>query len=603
MTYWRVGIFITALISALWLVPALLLQQSLTLFPIWMTTQNSLLLATLLVSIILCSWFVIGILFLCQQKESLWLRVYPLGLLLWGITAVSISSFILYQLGDTLVLVLPWQSWLFIWFADPSIRCLLLILSGGIFLLGFLPIVIKFFHARNPNLNLYGRARFATFSDCKKAGLFNSEGILLGTFKRQLLRIGGHEHIVVFSPSGTGKSSALVIPNLLTNAASMVVNDVKFELFRLTSGYRQAHGHRCFLWAPSRNDRLTHAYNPLDFVPRDKQLRIKYLQKNAGILIPENHHSDPIWYSSPRKIFVAIALYLLDTPGSLVTLGEINRTVKQTNFFSWLEDNMKKRDDLDPLFYRDMTKLLELDHRTRSNIIESFTIYFSLWDDPLIDAATSHSDFDVRNLRREKMTIYVGFSADDMERLSPLLTMFWQQVLDAMVEQEPKTDEPYTVILMLDEFAILRRMESFKSTIGLLRSYHVRVVIFLQNLAQIASRYGKEDASVFIDAKVKATFGLSDKNDALFMSEQLGDRTVKIRQRSFQQGMQSVSIHYQKRPLMLYQEIMDIQDQLIVKIQAQHPVRVGLLRWYEDALLQRRVLKALDLINIRYPLN
>ena len=444
---------------------------------------------------------------------------------------------------------------------------------------------------------LYGNARFAKLKDCKKAGLLDGQGILLGRFKGRYLNVPGHEHMVVFSPSGSGKSSALAIPNLLTLNDSMVVNDVKFELFELTSGYRAAHGQACYLWAPSRIDGKTHAYNPLDFVPRNKHYRVKYLQKIARTLIPDNPHSDPIWVASPRKLMVALALYLMDTPGACVSLGEINRTLKQPKFLEWLEATLTEREDLDPLFYQDMHQLLALDSRTRSNIIESFSVYFNLFDDPLIDAATSHSDFDVRQLRKEKMTIYVGFSPDDMRRLAPLLTMFWEQVIDAMIAKQPKGGEPHSVVLLIDEFASLNRMDALKQAMGLLRSYHVRVVIFLQNLAQVISRYGKEDATAFMDAKIKASFGVSDVFDAEFMSKQLGNCTVKVRNKSVSGGInaqRSVNIQSQARALMLPQEIMALEDKLLVKIHQAQAVKVSLISWYQENCLKNRVLNRAD---------
>jgi len=64
--------------------------------------------------------------------------------------------------------------------------------------------------------------------------------------------------------------------------------------------------------------------------------------------------------------------------------------------------------------------------KTRSSILETFSGYFELFEDPTIDAAMSASDFDLRQLRAKSITIYIGFTDDDMERLLPLLTLFWQ---------------------------------------------------------------------------------------------------------------------------------------------------------------------------------
>ena len=86
----------------------------------------------------------------------------------------------------------------------------------------------------------------------------------------------------------------------------------------------------------------------------------------------------------------------------------------------------------------------------------------------------TRSDFDIRNLRRKKMTVYVGITNDNLVRLSPLLTVFYQQVADVMTRKVPEDDEPYGVLFLMDEFSALRRMESFHKNIGLYREINQR---------------------------------------------------------------------------------------------------------------------------------
>ena len=135
--------------------------------------------------------------------------------------------------------------------------------------------------------------------------------------------VGGYEHVFVFAPSGSGKTNALVVPNLLQWNGSCIVQDFKLTLFNLTSKFRQIHGQQCFVWNPATRDGMTHAYNPLDFVSKDKILRIDDLQKIAHILIPDKPNQDPIWTAQPRTLFVALCLYFLDTEDRPKTIGEV----------------------------------------------------------------------------------------------------------------------------------------------------------------------------------------------------------------------------------------------------------------------------------------
>ena len=54
----------------------------------------------------------------------------------------------------------------------------------------------------------------------------------------------------------------------------------------------------------------------------------------------------------------------------------------------------------------------------------------SLWNNPRIAAATETSDFDISRLRYdEPVSIYVAVSPADIERLQPLLSLFFQTLI------------------------------------------------------------------------------------------------------------------------------------------------------------------------------
>ena len=64
---------------------------------------------------------------------------------------------------------------------------------------------------------------------------------------------------------------------------------------------------------------------------------------------------------------------------------------------------MTSRNDLDPICRENLMKLAEISEKTRSSVTFTFTSHFELFDNPLIIAATSRSDFDIRHLRRKKI--------------------------------------------------------------------------------------------------------------------------------------------------------------------------------------------------------
>ena len=105
---------------------------------------------------------------------------------------------------------------------------------------------------RRPRESLHGDARFASISDLRKAGLLKQtpQSVLIGNYRGNYLWLGGAQHVITISPTRSGKTTSIAIPVLLSYQNSMVVLDLKGELFKATSGWRQAQGHAIRVWAP-----------------------------------------------------------------------------------------------------------------------------------------------------------------------------------------------------------------------------------------------------------------------------------------------------------------------------------------------------------------
>ncbi len=471
-------------------------------------------------------------------------------------------------------------------------------------LAGFLPFIpilaVILLNLKDHQKTLFGDARWATFSEAKKTGLLENNGIIIGKKWGKYLRISGFEHVFVFAPSGSGKSTALVIPNLLNWNGSCVTQDVKMTLFHLTSKFRAEHGHRCYLWNPGTRDGKTHAYNPLDWISQDKVLRIDDLQKIAHILIPDSPKIDPIWVVQPRMLFVALALYVLDTPNTIISIGSIIRLIKDSpNFSDWVFDIIQDRDDLDPLCYRNFNSFLQTEYKLQTNILQSFMSYFELFDNPLVDAATSKSDFDITQLRKERMTIYVGITPDNLVRFSSLLSLFYQQILDHLLREIPDPNkDPHGVLMLLDEFSALRKMEVLQKSIGLMREYRVRMMILIQDIPQLYDVYGMEGSKSFINNKVRIAFAQNDLDSARLISGWLGEKTVEHRTKNQgnHMGFKQQSISCVKRELMKPEEIMKLPDKkCIIIVEGGNPILANKNFWYKDSQLKSRPKGAIHL--------
>ena len=357
----------------------------------------------------------------------------------------------------------------------------------------------------------HGAAKWASLANLNKAGLLGGEGILLGKFGGKFISLAGELFAMVAAPTRSGKGVGIVIPNLLNWPASAVVLDVKFENYEITSGFRKQHGQDVYLFNSAPRSYQTHRYNALGYISEDPNHRIDDIQKIANFLIPTPRGSDPMWSSEARDLFFAIVLFLLDVPELPVTIGEVLRQLKSeketAKYFG--EEIANKRDTLDPECIASLSNFINKPNKERSGVKSTLTSALNLWSNPLIDAATSTNDFDLRELRTKQMTIYIGVTPDNLSRLAPIVNMFVQQLIDLNTQELPArygekgkllSGNPkfkYPVLLLLDEFTAIGRLEILEKAIAFIAGYGLRLVTIIQSPSQLRSVYGPDVAETF----------------------------------------------------------------------------------------------------------
>ncbi len=390
--------------------------------------------------------------------------------------------------------------------------------------------LIALCHHRDTTL---GDARFANPWDIQRAKLYAKEGVFLGKAYGKFLILGGYESVLVVAPTGSGKSSAVGVPNLLRWQGSVVVNDLKGELYQLTQAYRtNTLKQHCYCFAPGGGSGDTHRYNPFAYVRVGQAEYLKDLQFIANILIQKANNEPAFWPINSRELFVMCALYCFDM-GKRCTLSKVHELARREDFLDWLIYESEARHIKEPLFYQYASSFVQCEEKTRGNILKDFHARIELFADPIICEATNDNDFDIRQLRKQGMSIYLHIPDSEKERLSPIITLFYAQLIALLSQALPdKQQEPKDVLLLLDEFGNMGKIPQLKSGLSFLRSYRIRAIMMVQYLGQIVSVYGQTDAKAFTNCKVKMAFTLNDVDDAQFFAKALGQRTIKVRQRS-----------------------------------------------------------------------
>jgi len=469
--------------------------------------------------------------------------------------------------------------------------------------------VIAFFSSiailrRFNSKELHGSARFASDREIKKAGLQEKTGIIVGKKSGKFLLFDGTEHVMVYAPTRGGKGVGVVIPNMLNWPGSAIVLDIKKENYQLTAGFRKHAGQDVYLFDPFDPNGRTARYNPLAYVCRDNTTDLyDDLQRIAAMLFPvEGRAVDPFWAESGRTAFMAIGGYVAETPELPFTIGEILRQFAASadianHFKSILEARVETR-PLSQQCKTAMNDFLASSDNTLQSIRKTVTSKLGLWLNARIDAATSGNDFDLRELRRKPVTIYLGVTPDNLARIAPLLNLFFQQAVDLNTRVLPEHDKSlkHQLLLMMDEFRALGNVEIIAKGVSYVAGYNIRIVTIVQSPAQLREVYGPDAATNYMtNHAVEVVFTPKEHDVATQLSERFGFDTVeghsKSRGLGFSKSSRSLTTSDQRRALMLPQELVltPYEDEYILK-GGIRPIKAKKILYYKEAAFKRRLL-------------
>jgi type IV secretion system protein VirD4 len=495
---------------------------------------------------------------------------------------------------------------------------------AGILVYG-LPLLAVIFGQRQKE-ELHGSARFATDAEINKSGLKGNEGILVGKHRGRYLMFSGPRFVTLAAPTRSGKGVGCVIPNLLNWPESVVVQDIKLENWELTAGFRAQNGQACYLFNPFAENKRTVRYNPLDYV-RDGEFRVGDLISIGESFFPSGgKDADAFFNDQARNLFVGLALFLCETPELPRTIGELLRQSSGKgqvlkhylegliNARNWICDeeggriqrrDWKKGDPGLPPLSEDcedsLNRFLSITGNTPSNILASFNAPLGIWQNPIVDAATSASDFDLRDVRRRRMSIYIGITPDHLVEAGRLLNLFWSQLINQNIKELPEQnpDLKYTCLMVMDEFTAPGRIGILAKSVSYMAGYRLRLLSIYQSQSQLEGCYGREDArNLVTNHACQILYAPSEQRDANEYSEILGYKTVKAKSLSRSLGGRSTggrneSESEQRRALMLPQEIKELgQWTEIVILENSKPIKCEKIRYFDDPVFTARLVPA-----------
>lgn len=474
-------------------------------------------------------------------------------------------------------------------------------LFAGMFIAMFVLFVMRAplmdFRPYRKKEKIHGDAKWASESDIKRAKLRAKKGILMGrTGKANYLVADDFQHVLLFAPTGSGKGVGFVIPNLLFWEESVVCHDIKGENFELTSGYRATKlKQTCYYWNPADPNGISHCYNPLDWISEKPGQMVDDVQKICNLVLPEQE----FWQNEARSLMLGIILYLCAVPEKVTSFGEVVRTMRSDDVVYNLAvvlDTIGGK--IHPVAYMNIASFLQKADKERSGVVSTLNSGLELWANPLIDTTTASSDFDLQTLKKKKQSVYVGVTPDNLQRLEPLLKVFYQQATDFMTRQMPKKDEPHGVMFLLDEFPSLGEMPQFQIGIAYFRGYRVKLFLIVQDTQQLKGIYEEAGMNSFLsNSYYRVTFSANNIETANMISQLVGNKTATAESHNrpkfmdFNPASRTINASETQRALLLPQEVIQLpRDEQIILVESFAPIKCKKIFYYKDSFFKRRLL-------------
>lgn len=331
-------------------------------------------------------------------------------------------------------------------------------------------------------------------------------------------------HILIIGGAGSGKSSCIAIPSLLSWEERIFAIDIKGELSAAVKRKRP----NAKVFNPT--DSTAFGYNPFYILGNSLNV-IQDIREIALSIIPlPPNTKDPFWIESAQNLFTGALLYYYNQGYSFIEAIETIQSVTDEELVTEIYKN-----DLKARLF--VAKFVNLDSKTlggiSSQMANSILVFAT---DPDIKSALNKNSIITPDDLENGSDIFISIPEHKLEQWKNLLSLIINQFLKHFERRPDKEAVP--VLFLLDEFARLGKIESVVNGLATLRSKKVTITILTQSLAQLDMIYGKEQRQVIADnCQFKAILSATDADTQDYFSKLVGtyDKTKKTDNANFEQ--------------------------------------------------------------------
>jgi type IV secretion system protein VirD4 len=494
--------------------------------------------------------------------------------------------------------------------------------------------------------HLHGSARWADEGDIRQTGLLTTRGGVYvggwcaeGEHRLRYLRHDGPEHLLAFAPTRSGKGVGLVIPSLLAWSESAVIYDIKGENWAKTAGFRASQGHLCFKFSPVEEN-ASSRFNPLSEVRLFTLRDVSDAQNIANMIVRtgEDSPQERYWQDAAASITTGMILhvcYEADLAGRIACLADLAHVFTRpgTSFRETLAELLNFEHDpgfkhgwrmpagertvTHPVVREKVQEMLDKEEKDFGGVLSTAKTALTLYSDPLVVMNTSASDFTINDLvnYERPVSLYLVVPPSDKIRLRPLIRLMFTMTVNRLTEKmvfegaEQKKNR-HRLLLLIDEFPSLNRMEVFADALSYMAGYGLKAYLITQDIRQIVDAYGNNE-SIVSNCHIRIAFAPNQFETAELLSKMTGTTTVPKATYNFSgsrfspvMGHLNATVDHIERPLMTPDEVLRLKPptkrgdktserivapgQMLIFVSGHHPILGTQMLYFLDPELTSR---------------
>lgn len=409
---------------------------------------------------------------------------------------------------------------------------------------------------------IHGSAKWATKKDLEETGLlpkktlFSSKGgggLYVGGWvdkhgKFHFLRHKGVEHILCYAPTRSGKGVGLVLPTLLSYPESVIITDLKGELWALTSGWRRQYANNRVLRFEPASSAGGAAWNPLEEIRLGTDYEVGDVQNLAMLIVdPSGGGLERLdhWAKTSFALLSGVILHALykakngdGEPATLPLIDKIMSDPTQDITELWIE--MATYPHLEsgnhPAVGSAAKDMIDRPEEEGGSVLSTAKSFLSLYRDPVVAKNVSRSDFKITDIMNfdAPVSLYIVTQPSDKDRLKPLVRMLLSMALKVLAPKQ-KYEEgvqvksyKHKLLMMLDEFPSLGKLEILEESLAFVAGFGIRMYLICQDINQLKSEktgYGR-DEKITSNCHIQSAYPPNRLETAQYLSSLAGETTI-----------------------------------------------------------------------------